>query len=231
MSIVSLVFGCVYICACDKGEETDTITEINRDDYNAKVKELANVFEDVYLNAFDGENIDFIKYDSIVSSRLGISEQEFFQMQINAQRLNTRSEGSTAFNVAEYLTDSQLALYNEFTQLLEMKQELSDKDYQIMLNKCNSLPQEEQELMKGIFETTKAILDALNICKKNLSTRAENPTWAKYVCNLTVSGCGTIWSTMAAGVALAAGAATLTASGIGLVIGLAGGAALSTVAC
>lgn len=135
----------------------------------------------------------------------------------------------------QYLSSKQLVILKEFILAVTRRETLEP----IYHEAEKSLSQSESKEMFLIMVSTEGMLEAFFELKRHESVdelrarpwRGWRREIEEFACNAATAGIGGVWTSMASGVAVAAGAGILASTGIGAVVGFVGAYALSRVAC
>ena len=179
--------------------------------------DVAKVTRLIYEECYDGEELDFIKIDSI------LQEYNFPTLMSYAKTRNAEANPlliPSIDSIKSHLTENQIIIFDE----LLLFSEPTEEDFEELKTKCSSiLDGEEFETMFLAIEATEAIYFGIQegVFSSNLTRGAD--TASTFFCNLTTGGISTIWGAVAGGIV----ASTL----VGGVVTLVAGAALSTIIC
>lgn len=196
-------------------------------------KQSYELLRSIYVNAFDGQNIDVEKFEQIVVGGRHISSSEFEKL----ASTSLRSADDPA--IENLLSTEMLEIYNSMIALMEEDKELSDLDEKQLLDSAyKNLSGQERADMIAIIEATKLTIDGINKLNEefgaDVALRGRKDVAAavgRFACNMASGGIGSVWGSMAGGIALAAGAGAILTGGVSVFVGLAVGAAISTIAC
>lgn len=179
--------------------------------------DVAKVTRLIYEECYDGEELDFIKIDSI------LQEYNFPTLTSYAKTRNAEANPlviPSIDSIKSHLTENQIIIFDE----LLLFSEPTEKEFEELKTKCSSiLDGEEFETMFLAIEATEAIYFGIQegVSSSNLTRGTD--TASTFFCNLTTGGISTIWGAVAGGIV----ASTL----VGGVVTLIAGAALSTMIC
>lgn len=204
------------------GEDVFNSSDIR---YKEAKEEIKDILLSVLENAFDGESIDVVEYEKIISEKTGWSKDEI--MRIEDKGLTRSTSGDDGL-----ISNEQMDVLVDLSTYLSEKESITDDDVRFAEHSCSRLPSNEQrEIILGLL-TAKVTLDALTELEAASSTRATNDSrLGAAVCSLAVNGIGTLWSYMGTNVLIAAGVASGGAAVIGGSVALLGSYFLGKVAC
>lgn len=228
-NVIAVVLSALIISSCNqhRSEEINLDSEKSTYVYSEADEEVYSLLRTIYTEAFDGNNIDVEKFESIAVESGYVSSNDF----INLTSIELRSSNGEDIDVRELLTPDMTSIYELMIELIENDGELNQKEIDSLMKKAESLSQEERADMEAIIQATHLTLSSLKRLEmENPNLRAWS--FGGFVCNLASGGIGATWGTIGAGVAMALGAtSTVVTGGVSLVVGAVVSAAISTVAC
>lgn len=182
--------------------------------------DVAKVTRLIYEECYDGEELDFIKIDSI------LQEYNFPTLTSYAKTRNAEANPlviPSIDSIKSHLTENQIIIFDE----LLLFSEPTEKEFEELKTKCSSvLDGEELEVMLLAIEATEAIYLGLQdgIYSSTL-TRAIDA--ATFICGLNAGGIGTILGAVAGGIVGSTGVGIIVSPLVSTIVG----AAIATITC
>lgn len=230
--LVALFSSMIPLASCNKEEQIETSekeTSLTIATPESKARtEAYNLLRSIYKNAYDGEIIDFNKFEAI-SIASGYMPQD---------KLRSISQPVGDLSVEDVLSPQMMNIYHQMVSFISSDRHLSPEEREQLLVMSSTLGAEDRSIMENIIWSTDLTLSALDRLNSELGQdglRKSAKEWAttvgKYACNLASGGIGTVWGSMGGAIASLAGASAVLSGGVSIVVGLAVGAAIGTVAC
>lgn len=231
--LLMLLGACLANYSCNDLNSLEKLPNCENTERNySKKEELTyQLLNRIYKETYDGHNIDFEKFNNIISEDFNISKDELYSL----HQIYTRSQN---YSDEKYQLPKEIQpLYGLLKESVEDK-DLSKEEINTLLAKSRSLSQENRVLFETILEAVNSTLLALERIsnEQNLTRGFFDRSWrenlASLACNVSTGSIGAIYGSAAGVIASGVFAASAVASkGATVVVGIAVGAILSTICC
>lgn len=230
--LVALFSSMIPLASCNKEEQIEIRnkeTSLTTATPESKARaEAHNLLLSIYKNSYDGEIIDFNKFEDI-SIASGYMTKD---------KLRSISQPIESQSVEDVLSPQMMGIYRQMVSFISSDRYLSPEERKQLLEMSSSLDAKDRSIMESIIWSTDLTLSALDRLNSELgqdSLRRSSKEWAskigKFACNIASSGIGTVWGSMGGAIAAVAGASAILSGGVSVVVGIAVGSAISTIAC